>query len=376
MVNKDKQNNTTATATKQKADNIAEITEKSVVAAAPRKAILDDDDYSVRPFEYKEGLSIIDIIDQSKAHKERLQTKLQNTRRTEKIAGWMNLLSAMGTMAGGGYTSARHKPLAIYDQAKQKAGAYEDELHKTDLYYKELARKARLDEYNQQLERHKDSEKMRLDMQMRNNQFNRKLQNDVEEANYKAGLTERTSRVAPQYEIDNRNAQTSAARTNAETARMNANTSAERLALDKIKVEKENGGEKLFLTHTYDNGAGKPLSLNKSGALAVIASVREEYARIKNKPDSELTPMQKSIKNDYANMVVELNSANAESSDNIIRDMALRYIRQDPERYRYLDINKQTGNGQSIADLLSDESNQVTETDTKEYVTNGPSMFR
>lgn len=354
-----------------KPDPYIDKTERKTVATAPRKAILDDDNYSMRPFEYKEGLSILDITEQSKSHKERLQTNIADERRKAKTAGWINLLSAIGTMAGGGYTAARHKPLPIYTDAQNRMTAYQDELDKTDLYYKELARKARAQDYNDQYERHRDSEKMRLDMLMRGNQFNRKLQNDVESDNYKAGLQEVTTRTPSQLEIERVKAQTNTSYRNAATAERNSQLSEQRLEASLNGADTKQ--EKLFLQWKPITGYAKPINLTKSGALAVINEVRSEYSKVKNKPNSELTPEQIAIKEDYANMMTELNSANAESSDNIIRDMAYRYVNMNPEKYRTLDISRQSA---TVADMLTEDEEQSVISDMTGRSVEGAATFK
>ena len=301
---------------------------KRKVPTGQRQVFTDDEQIQFQPFKYQEGQSVIDVIAQAKQHKESLADREKRTARMAKVTGWTNFLSSLANLAGGGYTQNRYNPSPIMQQSLNQLSSIQDEKYKSDLYYQELARKIRQEDYNNQLKNHiEQQEKLASLNQARTRENNRSL-NSAASDTYNMGGMEITEAGISPYEAQSRAKDQSIRQQSANASTTSANASMARATADKTAGKKNN-----FLVYT--DPSGKQRSMGKSQAQQIINDVASRYKGLETKPDGQLTPLEQSIKTDIFNINRAMGSGNVEATDNLIRAVALKYIKDGYSEFQH-----------------------------------------
>lgn len=309
---------------------------KSKMPTTQRQVFTDDEQVQFQPFKYQEGQSVIDVIAQAKQHKESLADREKRTARMAKVTGWTNFLSSLANLAGGGYTQNRYNPSPIMQQSLNQLSSIQDEKYKSDLYYQELARKIRLEDHNQQLKSHIDQqEKLASLNQARTRENNRSL-NSAASDTYNMGGIEITEAGISPYEAQSRAKDQSIRQQSANASTTSANASMTRATADKTAVKKNN-----FLVYT--DPSGKQRTMGKSQAQQIINDVADRYKGLETKTDDQLTPLERSIKNDISNINRAMGTGNFEATDNLIRAVALKYLKDGHADFQHYFDAENTG---------------------------------
>lgn len=303
---------------------------------AQRQVFTDDEQVQFQPFRYQEGQSVIDAIAQARQHKSVLDDKEQRTARMAKMAGWTNFLSALANLAGGGYTQTRHQHLPIVQQSLSQLSNIQDEKYKSDLYYQELARKIKQEDYQNQLKNHiEQQEKLATLNQNRKRENNRSL-NSAASDEFNANVSTVQEKGITQFEADRIARDQAIRQQSANASTTSANASMARATADKTAVKKNN-----FLVYT--DPSGKQRSMGKSQAQQIINDVASRHKGLETKPDDQLTPLEKSIKDDISNMNRAMGTGNFEATDNLIRAVALKYLKDGYSEFQHYFDSEDTG---------------------------------
>lgn len=104
------------------------------------------------PFEYKEGMSVLDIINQGKQKKQQIGDQKERAQKAAKIAALGDFFASLGGLAGGGYANVKeYQPSPYLTKAFAEIDRLRNEEDQADMYYNELARKTRDQDYNSKL---------------------------------------------------------------------------------------------------------------------------------------------------------------------------------------------------------------------------------
>jgi hypothetical protein len=104
------------------------------------------------PFEYTEGMSVYDILNRGKKHKESLEQDQGRMQRVAKVAALGDFFKALGGLAGGGHANTQqYQPSPYLTRAFSEIDRLRSDRTRADMYYDELARKTRQEDYNTQL---------------------------------------------------------------------------------------------------------------------------------------------------------------------------------------------------------------------------------
>ncbi len=317
---------------------------KSKVQSAPRKVYTDDAPVQFQPFKYQEGQSVIDVIAQARQHRESLADRERRTSRMAKVTGWTNFLSSLANLAGGGYTQTRYNPSPIMQQSLNQLSNVQDEKYKSDLYYQELARKVRQEDYSNQLKNHIDQEEKLASLNQARVRENNKALNAAASDEFRAGGVEISEKGISPYEVERR-AQEQAARNRS----ANASTVSANASMVRAQASASGNKNKQFLVYTDSTGAQK--TMGKSQAQQIINDVASMHPQILKKEELDLTPLEKAIKSDMDNLNRALGSGNVEATDNLIRAVALKYIKAgytDFQHYFNVEDNEDNTSGTGL----------------------------
>lgn len=296
-----------------------ETTTQTKTATVPQERVAIDFRPQVTPYEYQDGQSIMDILSQAKSHKETLADKEKRSAKMAKFAGWSNFISALSNLAGGGYTSTRHQVNPMLSKSLEDLGNSQEEKTRADLYYQELLRKTRAEDYNNGLKNHLAVQKQVNDLGFKTAQFDAERRGKAADNMYNAGIKTVTEKnISPEQQALNERA-IKARETSANASMINAT---------EVKADKKNAGEKPFL---QIKKGGVVKSMGISQAQQVINDVATMYPNIKNRPDNELSESEKMVKADMSNIERAMGSGNVEATNNLIRAISLRYLTADKE---------------------------------------------
>lgn len=104
------------------------------------------------PFEYTEGMSVHDIISRGKRHKQTLEDEQVRMQRAAKVGALGDFFKALGGLAGGGYANTQqYQPSPYVTRAFAEIDRIRNDRTRADMYYDELARKTKQEDYNTQL---------------------------------------------------------------------------------------------------------------------------------------------------------------------------------------------------------------------------------
>lgn len=327
---------------------------KRKIPTGQRQVFTDDEQIQFQPFRYQEGQSVIDVIAQAKQHKESLADREKRTARMAKVTGWTNFLSSLANLAGGGYTQSRYSPSPIMQQSLNQLSNIQDEKYKSDLYYQELARKIRQEDYNNQLKNHiEQQEKLASLNQARTRENNRSL-NSAASDTYNMGGIEITEAGISPYEAQSRAKDQAIRQQSANASTTSANASMARATADKTAVKKNN-----FLVYT--DPSGKQRSMGKSQAQQIINDVASRHKGLETKPDDQLTPLEKSIKDDISNMNRAMGTGNFEATDNLIRAVALKYLKDGYSEFQHYFDSEDTQEASVTGSFLPQSQPQRTQ---------------
>lgn len=294
-----------------------ETTTQTKTATVPQERVAIDFKPQVTPYEYQDGQSIVDILSQAKSHKETLADKEKRSAKMAKFAGWSNFISALSNLAGGGYTSTRHQVNPMLSKSLEDLGNSQEEKTRADLYYQELLRKTRAEDYNNGLKNHLAVQKQVNDLGFKTAQFDAERRGKAADNMYNAGIKTSTEKfISPEQQALNERV-VKARETSANASMINAT---------EVKADKKNPGEKPFL-QIKKGGVIKTMGISQ--AQQVINDVATMYPNIKNRPDSELSESEKMVKADMSNIERAMGSGNVEATNNLIRAISLRYLSAD-----------------------------------------------
>lgn len=304
---------------KEKKPIPTETTTQTKTATVPQERVAIDFKPQVTPYKYEDGQSILDILSQAKSHKESLEEKGRRSAKMAKFAGWSNFISALSNLAGGGHTSTRHQVNPMLSKSLEDLGNSQEEKTRSELYYQELLRKTRADDYNNGLKNHLAVQKQVNDLGFKTAQFDAERRGKAADNLYNAGIQTSTEKfISPEQQALNERA-IKARETSANASMINAT---------EVKTDKKNTGEKPFL---QIKKGGVVKSMGISQAQQVINDVAAMYPGIKDKLKEELTPLEKEIKDDMDNINRAMGSGNVESANNLIRAISLKYLTADKQ---------------------------------------------
>lgn len=103
------------------------------------------------PFEYREGMTVHDILERARTHKKGLEDEQGRVQRMAKVAAVGDFFKALGGLAGGGYASpVQYQPSPYLTRAFSEIDRLRSDRNKADMYYDDLARRTRQEDYNNQ----------------------------------------------------------------------------------------------------------------------------------------------------------------------------------------------------------------------------------
>ena len=319
-----------------------------------RQVFTDDEQVQFQPFRYQEGQSVIDAIAQARQHKSVLEDKEQRTARMAKMAGWTNFLSALANLAGGGYTQTRHQHLPIVQQSLSQLSNIQDEKYKSDLYYQELARKIKQEDYQNQLKNHIEQQEKLATLNQNRKRENNRFLNSAASDEFNANVSTVQEKGITQFEADRIARDQAIRQQSANASTTSANASMARATADKTAVKKNN-----FLVYT--DPSGKQRSMGKSQAQQIINDVASRHKGLETKPDDQLTPLEKSIKDDISNMNRAMGSGNVEATDNLIRAVALKYLKDGYSEFQHYFDSDDTQEASVTGSFLPQSQPQQTQ---------------
>lgn len=308
-----------------------------------------DFQYQQAPFKYQPGSAVYDVFSQAKQQKQILQDEQARATRMAKIAAFTDFFKSLGNLAGQGYAPVPQQQTSPYFQrAFEQADQARRQQLQSDLQYNDLARKVQQEDYNQQLKYHQEAEKERNKYGYEAAKMKADQQFRAGVEGYRAGQQKVTQEYTDPTErdakLDLAKRDTAAREMNAQTARLRA-----------TQQKKSDTEEKPFLI--YNN---KKMGI--SGAQQVINDLNDIYKRIENVPDNQLSPLEREVQSDLANMNRMMNSGDVEKSNNAIRYVALKYLAKDTKGQFNKYFLPETNQGNLIDDLIEeDERNYTTQ---------------
>lgn len=103
------------------------------------------------PFEYREGMTVHDILERARTHKKGLEDEQGRVQRMAKVAAVGDFFKALGGLAGGGYASpVQYQPSPYLTRAFSEIDRLRSDRNKADMYYDDLTRRTRQEDYNTQ----------------------------------------------------------------------------------------------------------------------------------------------------------------------------------------------------------------------------------
>lgn len=103
------------------------------------------------PFEYREGMTVHDILERARTHKKGLEDEQGRVQRMAKVAAVGDFFKALGGLAGGGYASpVQYQPSPYLTRAFSEIDRLRSDRNKADMYYDDLTRRTRQEDYNNQ----------------------------------------------------------------------------------------------------------------------------------------------------------------------------------------------------------------------------------
>lgn len=297
-----------------------ETTTQTKTATVPQERVAIDFKPQVTPYEYRDGQSILDILSQAKSHKETLADKEKRSAKMAKFAGWSNFISALSNLAGGGYTSTRHQVNPMLSKSLEDLGNSQEEKTRADLYYQELLRKTRAEDYNNGLKNHLAVQKQVNDLGFKTAQFDAQRRGKAADNIYNAGIQTTTEKVISPEEQARRDRELNIRQQSANASTLRAQKSG--------SDDNKSAGEKPFL-QIRKGGVIKTMGISQ--AQQVINDVAAMHKGIANKPDEQLTVLEKEIKADMSNINRQMGSGNIEATNNLIRAIALKYLSTDTQ---------------------------------------------
>jgi hypothetical protein len=311
------------------------------VPTVERQVFTDTEPVRFEPFRYQEGQSVVDVIAQARQHRESLAEREKRTARMAKVTGWTNFLSSLANLAGGGYTQNRYNPSPIMQQSLNQLSNVQDEKYRSDLYYQELLRKIRQEDYNNQLKNHIDQQEKLSTLNLARTRENNRALNNAASDTYNMGAIDVAESGISGYEAQNRMKDQQIRETSANASATSANASMIRANAD-AKGTKKNS----FLVYT--DPAGVQRTMGKSQAQQIINDVASRFKGLATKTDEQLTPLEQSIKTDIFNIDRAMGSGNVEATDNLIRAVALKYLKDGYSEFQhYFDTEEATSQGSS-----------------------------
>jgi hypothetical protein len=302
-----------------------------------------DYQYSQRPFKYEPGQSVLDIMSQAKVNNQMLEDEQARATRMAKIAAFTDFFRSLGNLAGGGYAPIQLQQSSPYlQQAFQEADNARRQRLQSDIYYNEQERKARQEDYNQQLKYHQDTEKERNKYGYEAAKIKADQQFKAGLEGFKAGQQKQTTEYVDPTELNLKKRQVEIQAENAQSNR--------------IRAEKSGMTKAPFLEFK-----GKKMDI--SGAQQLVNEVISRYGDLANMTDLEaqkLSPLEKEIRSDISNLKRTIDAGDIERSNNAIRAVALKYLAKDTkgEFDKYFQDN--SGSGSFLEGLIDDERDYST----------------
>ncbi len=229
------------------------------------------------PFEYKEGMSVHDILERGRVKKQSLEDQEKRMQRLAKVAAVGDLFTALGGLAGGGYaTPTQYKPSPYLTRAFSEIDRLRSSRERSDEYYDNLASKTRQDDYNNQLKLHLQNKETRDKYGYQSAKAKADAQNRANLEAYKSS----SERVTDTYEDPTkwkqeqslRSRQIDVQETNAESNR--------------IRAERTTKGKEDPIILTINNGS-KSSTITQSQAEKLVKRAKVELKDLIELPVSE-----------------------------------------------------------------------------------------
>lgn len=297
-----------------------------------------------KPFVYEPGQNVLDIMRQSKNKQAELANQEANAKRNAKIAAFTDLARALSGLAGGGNAPVQQFQSSPY---LQRSFSTVDNLRNEKLqsqdYYNKMYQAASQSDIAQQYKMHNDlrAAKDKIGIESVNNANKAALEKYKNNTSEVSQTIDDPRKVAFEEKLKNRQLSIQQQNANANTARANKYV--------------QNGGSKTnkepFLTFKKGD---KDITLNKSQASQIVTDVISRYPNINSLDEAKLTPLEKEIKDDMANLNRAFSSNNTQMGDNQLRMVAQKYLNADKAgEFDYIYQSSQPASTQSIVQLPS-----------------------
>lgn len=302
---------------------------KTAVKKKQNDAPLDLQTYtpSNEPFVYEPGQNVLDVLRQNKLKQAELVNQEANAKRNAKIAAFSDFARALSNLAGGGNAPVQQfRPSPYLQNSFAMIDNLRNEKLRSQDYYNKLYQTASQSDLAQQYKQYNDkvTARHKIGIESVNNA------NKAEIEKFRANTSEISQtiddprKIKAEQEFKNKQLSIQQQNANANTARANKYV--------------QNGGSKTnkepFLTFKKD---GQEIALTKSQASQIVTDVVARYPNIDKVDETKLTPLEREIKDDLANLNRAFSSANTQMGDNQLRMVAQKYLNADKAgEFRYI----------------------------------------
>lgn len=281
---------------------------------------------SNEPFVYSPGSNVLDIIRQSNRQQTYLQDQERLAKRNAKIAAYTDFFKSLGQLAGGGDAPvAQYQPSPYLQKAFKMIDDYNNQKYQYQSYYDKMYQTAVQKDYANKYTEYKDartakdkagiaavdaSNKGAIEKFRANTTEVSQVQEDPRKMAKEAEYKERTLKIQQQNADSNAaRASDSRRKTDAYIAKGGASTKAP------------------FLSYKKKDGA--VITLDKSQATQVINDILKKFSSLSEKPEKELTDLEKEIVKDMSMVRQSFNSSELNKNDNLLRAVAMKYLEAD-----------------------------------------------
>ena len=296
------------------------------------------------PFQYQEGATIADILEQGRRHQATLKDQQLRAERSGKFNALNEFFTSLAGLTGGGYAPIqRSQPSPYLQRAFNDVEQSINAQHQADIHYNNLYQKARQEDYNTQLKSYLDKmaaqDKNLFDV----SKINAATANDINRDEYKANTTRTTDEYIDPTEANRRHA--------IELERL-----AHQREVEAGRAARGAATSKPFLEYR-DPVTGNVSTMTISQAQQVVNDVASRYPGIVDRGSKDINSLnaeERAIYNDLSNIMRSMASGDIEAQNNAIRATALKYLGLDTEnKYGplYLEGARATTGGRLIDNL-------------------------
>ena len=294
---------------------------KTTVKKKQNDAPLDLQTYKPEntPFVYEPGQNVLDILLQNKQKQAELTNQEANAKRNAKIAAFSDLARALSNLAGGGNAPVQQfQPSPYLQNSFAMIDKLRDEKLRSQDYYNRLYQTALQSDLAQQYKQYNDqvTARNKIGIESVNNA------NKAEIEKFRANTSEISQTIDDPRKIkaeqDFKNRQLSIQQQNANANTARANKYVENRGSQSTKEP--------FLTFKKN---GKEITLTKSQASQLVTDVIARYPNIDKVNENKLTPLERAIKEDRANLYRAFSSANTQMGDNLLRMVTQKFLNAD-----------------------------------------------